>query len=198
MIPIIVIDDPLHAVPLAEAIVAGGLPCAEVTFRTEAARESIRRMRAALPDILLGAGTVLSIEQVEDALSAGAQFIVSPGFNPRVVDHCLKRSIPVFPGVCTPTDLEQANERGLETVKFFPAAAIGGVAYLKAVSAPFPRIRFIPTGGINAENLLEYLTFPKVAACGGSWMVSSKLIQAENFEEITRRVQQAVETVRRR
>ncbi len=195
LIPIIVIENSSRAVPLAEAIQAGGLPCAEVTFRTAAARESIERIRTALPDILLGAGTVLSIEQADKAVSAGARFVVSPGFNPRVVDHCLSKSIPVFPGVCTPSDLEKAAERKLEIVKFFPAEAIGGLRYLKAISAPFPKIRFIPTGGINAQNLSQYLAFPKVAACGGSWMVDSRLIRDADFGEITKRVREAVRIV---
>src|SRR5690606_27864299 len=159
------------AVPLARALVDGGLPCAEITFRTAAAAEAIRRITVDVPDMLVGAGTVLSPEQARTAAAAGATFIVSPRFNPRVVDHCNDAGIPIFPGVCTPTEVESALDRGLRTVKFFPAEAMGGIGYLKAIAAPYDDVEFIPTGGIGLEQLPAYLSFRRVAAVGGSWMV---------------------------
>jgi 2-dehydro-3-deoxyphosphogluconate aldolase/(4S)-4-hydroxy-2-oxoglutarate aldolase len=184
VVPVIVIDDPLAASPLAGALADGGLPCAEVTFRTAAASEALRRMRDAAPDLLLGAGTVLSVAQAREARTAGATFIVAPGFSPAVVDHCLEHGMPVFPGVCTPTDIEAALAKGLTTVKFFPAEPIGGIKYLKAIAAPYTMMRFIPTGGINAENLRSYLAFDRVIACGGSWMAPAEWISAKTFERI--------------
>ena len=195
IVPVVVINDAAAAVSLGEALCTGGLPCAEVTFRTAAAEESIRRMASALPHMLVGAGTVLTVEQVDRAVAAGARFIVSPGFNPAVVKHCLDRGVLVTPGVGTPTEIEMALGFGLAAVKFFPAESLGGLAMLKAISAPYGMLRFIPTGGINAENLGIYLAFPKVLACGGSWMVKPDLIDAGNFTEITRLTREAVQAM---
>jgi 2-dehydro-3-deoxyphosphogluconate aldolase/(4S)-4-hydroxy-2-oxoglutarate aldolase len=193
--PVIVIDDPLNAAPLAEALAEGGLPCAEVTFRTAAAAESLRRMADARPDMLLGAGTVLNPRQAGEARAAGAQFIVSPGLNPVVVDYCLEQGIPVFPGVCTPTEIEAGLQRGLKVLKFFPAEPAGGLAYLKAISAPYSMVEFIPTGGINAEKLPAYLAFRSVVACGGSWMAPAEWIRAGDFERIRQETARAVQSI---
>lgn len=183
LVPVIVLENSGDAHPLAEALVSAGLPIAEVTFRTDAAEESIRIM-AERNDILVGAGTVLSIEQADRAKSAGAKFIVSPGFNPRVVEHCLKIGMPIYPGVSNPTDIEMAIEHGLKTVKFFPAEAMGGVKLLKAISAPYRMMNFIPTGGINAQNVVEYLKLTNVVACGGSWMVNADLYRDGDFSRV--------------
>ena len=186
IIPVIKIDDVEKAVPLAKALVAGGIPCAEVTFRTAQGEEAMRRISAELGDgILLGAGTVLSTEQVDKAMSAGAKFIVSPGFNPKVVAYCMEKGIPITPGCSNPSDIEQALEMGLEVVKFFPTEQSGGLDYIKAISAPYPTLQFIPTGGINAQNIVKYIAFEKIVACGGSWMVSAELINAGDFDKIT-------------
>ncbi len=192
IIPVIKIDDADKAIPLGKALITGGIPCAEVTFRTAQGEESIRRISAALPEILLGAGTVLTCDQVDRAMAAGAKFIVSPGFNPRVVAYCLKIGIPIIPGCSTPSDIEKALELGLDVVKFFPAEQSGGLDYIKAVAAPYPTVKFMPTGGINASNITHYLNYYKVLACGGSWMVTHDLLIAGNFDEITRQCQQAL------
>lgn len=189
IVPVVKLNRADDAVPLARALTAGGLPVAEITFRTDAAGESIRRIAVELPEMLVGAGTVLSIEQVERAVAAGAKFIVTPGFNPRVVKHCLERNIPVFPGCPTTSDIEQALELGLKVVKFFPAEQMGGLATIKAVAAPYGAMRFMPTGGVNERNLNDYLAYDRIVACGGSWMVKPELIDAGDFaaiEELTR------------
>jgi 2-dehydro-3-deoxyphosphogluconate aldolase/(4S)-4-hydroxy-2-oxoglutarate aldolase len=193
VIPVVAIGRAEDAVPLAQALVAGGLPCAEITFRTAAAAEAIRNIRAAFPDLLLGAGTVLTPEQASQALAAGADFIVSPGFSSRVVDFCRMRRVAIFPGVATPTEVSAALEVGLNVLKFFPAEALGGLKTLKALAAPFTGVKFIPTGGINLENLEAYLSDPRVLAVGGSWLVKSSLIAEGKFEEITRLAAEAVE-----
>jgi 2-dehydro-3-deoxyphosphogluconate aldolase/(4S)-4-hydroxy-2-oxoglutarate aldolase len=192
IVPVIKIDNPLDAVPLARAIQTGGIPCVEITFRTAAAEESLRRIAAELPQALLGAGTVLTTEQIDRAVGAGAQFIVTPGFNPRVVAHALKRGVPILPGCSTPTDIEQALEFGLEAVKFFPAEQSGGLDYLKAVAAPYFQARFVPTGGISGANLGKYLGFGPVLACGGSWMAKEDLIRAGDFAGISALCAEAV------
>lgn len=197
VVPVVEIERAEDAVELGKALLAGGLPCAEITFRTAAAEEAIRRISSSLPQIIVGAGTVLSVDQASKAVSAGAQFIVSPGFNQKVVDWCLQREIPVTPGVLTPTEIEMALDRGLKVLKFFPAEAMGGVATLKAISAPYKGVRFIPTGGINQDNLADYLALPSVHCCGGSWMVKAHLISAGRFDEITRLTEEAVSVVRR-
>ncbi|MDD2404029.1 MAG: bifunctional 4-hydroxy-2-oxoglutarate aldolase/2-dehydro-3-deoxy-phosphogluconate aldolase [Victivallaceae bacterium] len=185
IVPVIAIEEAENANNLAEALVEGNLPCAEITFRTAAAAESIRVM-ARRKDILVGAGTVITVSQVKQAVDNGAKFIVSPGFVTKVVEYCIDNHIPVLPGICTPTELCLALEYGLDVVKFFPAEAYGGIKTLKAISAPFANMRFVPTGGIDASNLLDYLNVKKVLACGGSWMVKSNLIAEQKFEEITR------------
>lgn len=186
IVPVIAIDDPDKAVPLAQAMARGGIPCAEITFRTAQGEEAMRRVAKDVPEVLLGAGTVLTTEQVDRAIEAGAKFVVSPGFNPKVVNYCLAKGMPVTPGCSTPTDMEQAIERGLEVVKFFPAEPAGGLAYIKAVAAPYPMLKFMPTGGIGPGNLKEYLAFEKILACGGSWMVKKELIAENRFDEIER------------
>ncbi len=194
IVPVVVLDHENDADPLAKALIAGGLPIAEVTFRTDAAEASIRKM-ARIDGLLLGAGTVLSVEQVDIAVNSGAQFIVAPGFNPKVVSHCLDIGIPVFPGVSSPTEIEMALEYGLKTLKFFPAEALGGVSMLNAISAPYSGIQFMPTGGINQSNLTDYLTQKNIIACGGSWMVKPKLFKDKNFSPVEAAVKQAVELV---
>jgi 2-dehydro-3-deoxyphosphogluconate aldolase / (4S)-4-hydroxy-2-oxoglutarate aldolase len=192
IVPVVKIDDIKSAIPLGEALTAGGLPIAEITFRTACAEEAIQSMTKTLPQMLIGAGTVLSVDQVKKAVDAGAGFIVSPGFNPKVVGYCVENDIPITPGCSNPTDIEMALEFGLDTVKFFPAETSGGIAALKAMSAPYGMIKFIPTGGINEKNLGSYLSFNKVLACGGSWMVDQALIASNNFEQITKLTKEAV------
>ncbi len=196
VVPVIALSDVGKAVPLARALAAGGVPCAEVTFRTAEGEEAIRRIAREVPEVLVGAGTVLTPEQAGRALDAGAKFAVSPGFNPRVVEHCLHIGLPITPGCATPSDMEQAIERGLSVVKFFPAEQAGGLAYLRAVAAPYTMLRFMPTGGIGPGNLGQYLAFNKILACGGSWMVKKELIDAGRFEEITRLCREAVDIVK--
>lgn len=194
IIPVVAIHEAEQADALADALLEGGLPCAEITFRTPAAQDAIRRM-AKRGDILVGAGTVLTIDQVKQAVDAGATFIVAPGFNPKVVSYCLEQKIPMAPGVATPTDIEAALDLGLNILKFFPAEAFGGLNTLKAISAPYADVKFIPTGGINAENVSAYLAHPKVVACGGSWMVKSTFIADGQFDKITRLAREAVRLV---
>ncbi|MDR2782808.1 MAG: bifunctional 4-hydroxy-2-oxoglutarate aldolase/2-dehydro-3-deoxy-phosphogluconate aldolase [Treponema sp.] len=193
IIPVIKIDDAAKAARLAKALSAGGIPCAEVTFRTAQGAEAIKRIGEQAPDVLLGAGTVLTVGQVDKAVEAGAKFIVSPGFNPAVVAHCVKKGVPVVPGCATPSDMERALEFGLEAVKFFPAEQAGGLDYIKAVSAPYGALKFIPTGGITQDNVGKYACFEKILACGGSWMAGADLINADNFDKITALCKEAVE-----
>ncbi len=197
VIPVVSLSRPEQAVPLAESLVAGGLPCAEVTFRTAAAASAIALIRQQVPEILLGAGTVLTLEQLDAALDAGARFIVSPGTNPRLVEACLDRKVPVFPGVCTPTEIEAALALGVDLLKFFPAEAMGGVQTLRALSAPYRHVRFLPTGGIDARNLSDYLALSQVVACGGSWMVKPEWIEAGQFSTIETHTREAVSLVRK-
>ena len=195
VVPVVVLEDTKDAVPLAKALVEGGLPCAEVTFRTEAAEESIRLMAEQFPEMLVGAGTVLTTEQVDAAVGAGAKFIVSPGFDPKIVDYCLEKDIPVFPGCITPSEVAQAVKRGLKVVKFFPAEPAGGISMIKAMAAPYVNMKFMPTGGVNAKNLTSYLDFPKIIACGGSWMVPGDLINAGEWDKIEQLTREAVQTM---
>lgn len=195
IVPVIAIENANDAEPLARALIEGGLPCAEVTFRTKAAKEAMARIARSCPDMLMGAGTVLNVDQAKAAVESGAKFIVSPGLNPKVVEHCLQNNIPITPGAATPTEIGLAIELGLDVVKFFPAEASGGLEYLKAVGAPFKGIHFIPTGGIDATNLLSYLKFSRVLACGGSWMVKSDLITNKRFDEIKRLTSEAIGTM---
>jgi len=195
LVPVVKIERPEDAISLGKALLDGNLPVAEITFRTAAAEEAIKTLTGELPELLVGAGTVLTVEQVKRAVSAGAEFIVSPGFNPKVVDYCVESGIPVTPGLNTPTEIEMALERGLEAVKFFPAEPSGGVEFLKAMAAPYSGIQFIPTGGITRDNLTSYLAFNRVHACGGSWMVKADLISSGRFDEITRLTREAVSTM---
>ena len=195
IVPVVKLDDAKDAEPLAEALCKGGLPCAEVTFRTGAAAEAISVMTKTHPDMVVGAGTVLTTEQVDKAVEAGAKFIVSPGLNPRIVKYCVDRNIPITPGTNSPSEIETAIEFGLEVVKFFPAEQSGGIAKIKAMAAPYVNMKFMPTGGINAKNLTSYLDFPKVIACGGSWMVPGDLIAAGEFDKIEELTREAVKTM---
>ncbi len=195
LVPVIKIDNVEDALPLAKALCDGGLPVAEVTFRTAAAEEAIKKITAAYPDMLVGAGTVLTTEQVDKAMAAGCQFIVSPGLNPKVVKYCVERNIPITPGTANPSDVEQAIELGLEVVKFFPAEAAGGLNMIKSMAAPYVNMKFMPTGGINAKNLNDYLAFDKIIACGGSFMVKDDLIKAGQFDKITELTREAVSTM---
>jgi 2-dehydro-3-deoxyphosphogluconate aldolase / (4S)-4-hydroxy-2-oxoglutarate aldolase len=195
IIPVVSIPRLEHALPLAESLLEGGLPCAEVTFRTAAAVESLTEIRARFPEIFLGAGTVLTTEQAETAINAGAQFIVSPGTNPAVVDYCLAKGVTIFPGVCTPTEIEMALAKGVDVLKFFPAEQMGGAGFLKAICAPYRQVRFIPTGGIDQKNLGQYLALSEVIACGGSWMVRPEMMNAGEFDRIRQLVKEAVELV---
>lgn len=191
VVPVITIDDPDDAIPMAKALAAGGLECAEITFRTPRAAEALRRIAGEVPEFLAGAGTVLTPAQVDAARDAGAQFIVAPGFNRRVVEHCLQAGLPVYPGIATPTEVEAALELDLKTVKFFPAEPMGGLGYLKAIAAPFVGVSFMPTGGINAANVGAYLAFDRVVACGGSWMAPADWIAAKQFDRIRQESQRA-------
>ena len=191
VVPVVVLEDAKDAVPLATALVEGGLPCAEVTFRTEAAEESIRLMTEQFPEMLVGAGTVLTVEQVDAAVRAGAKFIVSPGFDAEIVDYCLKNEIPVFPGCISPSEVAQAVKRGLKVVKFFPAEPAGGISMIKAMAAPYVGLKFMPTGGINAKNLGEYLSCDKIVCCGGSWMVKGELVKTGEFNKIRQLTEEA-------
>lgn len=184
VVPVVVLEDAKDALPLAKALVEGGLAVAEVTFRTAAAEESIRIMAEAYPDMLVGAGTVLTIDQVNRAVKAGSKFIVSPGFDPEIVDYCLENNIPVYPGTVTPSELAQAVKRGLEVVKFFPAEQYGGLSTIKALAAPYTTVKFMPTGGVNVKNLADYLKSDKIVACGGTWMVKGDLIKAGEWDKI--------------
>lgn len=191
VVPVVVLNDVKDAAPLAKALIEGGLPCAEVTFRTDAAAESIRIMTEAYPDMLVGAGTVLTTEQVDRAVEAGAKFIVSPGFDPEIVDYCIGKNVPVFPGCISPSEVAQAVKRGLKIVKFFPAEQAGGLAMIKAMAAPYNMLRFMPTGGINTKNLKEYLACDKILCCGGSWMVKGDMVEAGEFDKIQKLTKEA-------
>ncbi len=195
IVPVVKIDDATKAVGLAQAMIAGGIPIAEITFRTAAAAEAIALVSKAVPEMLVGAGTVINVEFAKQAVAAGAKFIVSPGFNPSVVDWCLENNIPILPGVCTPSDIEAGLSRGLSTLKFFPAEASGGINMLKNFAGPFPNLTFVPTGGISLSNIKEYAKQPNILAVGGSWMVKSDLIEAEDWPAITKLCSDAVATI---
>ena len=196
IVPVVALDDVASAEPLGQALMEGGLPCAEITFRTEAAEESIRRMSAAFPGMTVGAGTVLSIDQVDRAVEAGAKFIVSPGTNPEVVKYCVKNDIPVTPGIVTPTEIELALSCGVDVVKFFPAEPSGGLAMIKALAAPYVNVKFMPTGGVSQHNVRDYLKYDRIFACGGTWMVKKDLINSGRFDEIKRLTTEAAQIVR--
>ena len=191
IVPVLAVESVDHAVPLAKALQSGGLPIAEVTFRTDAAADVIRAM-AAEKELLVGAGTVLRAEQVDQAVDSGARFAVSPGFNPQVVRRCIEVGLPIIPGVSTPSDLDMALEHGLEVVKFFPAEALGGVVMLRALAAPYRMLRFVPTGGIGPKNLQDYLALPQVIACGGSWMVKPDLYKDGDYSAVENAVRDAL------
>ena len=195
IVPVVVLDDASKAAKVAEALLDGGIDCAEVTFRTEAAEESIKNISKAFPDMLLGAGTVLTTAQVDRAIAAGAKFIVTPGYNPEVVDYCVGKGVPIVPGCMDTNAIEMALAAGLDTVKFFPAEQAGGVKMMKALSGPYVHLHFMPTGGINRENLRSSLAFDKVVACGGSWMVKKDFIANEQFDEIANLAREAVMTM---
>lgn len=195
LVPVVVLEDAKDALPLAKALIDGGLPVAEVTFRTAAAADSIRAISEAYPEMLVGAGTVTNLEQAKTAVAAGAKFLVTPGFSDEVTRYAVEHEIPIFPGTCTPTEVMQAMGYGLKVVKFFPASQYGGLNTIKALAGPFPAMRFMPTGGINAGNVKEYLADKHIIACGGSWMVKGDLIAAGKFDEIQRLTQEAVALV---
>lgn len=195
IVPVVKIDRAEDALPLAKALCAGGLPCAEVTFRTDAAAEAIEVMTTNFPKMCVGAGTVLNARQVDAAVAAGARFIVSPGFNPKTVRYCIEKNIPVTPGTSSPSEIEQAIELGLDVVKFFPAEQSGGLAKIKAMAAPYVNMKFMPTGGISAKNLTSYLDFDKIIACGGSWMVPGDLISQGAWDKIEQLTREAVQTM---
>ena len=192
LVPVIVIKDVEKAVPLAKALCDGGLPCAEVTFRTACAADAIKAITQALPEMLVGAGTVLTPAQADEAIAAGSKFLVSPGLNPEVVKHAQSRGIPMLPGVCTPSEVELGLSLGLDTLKFFPAEAAGGVNMLKSLAGPYGNIRFMPTGGLTPNNMNDYFGLKSVFAAGGSWMVKDDLIEAGDFAKITELVKEAV------
>ena len=196
VVPVVVLNDAKDAEPLAKALCDGGLPCAEVTFRTAAVEESIRTMTEKYPEMLVGAGTVLTTEQVDRAVAAGAKFIVSPGFDPEIVDYCLEKEILVLPGCVTPSEVAQGVKRGLKVLKFFPAEQYGGVATIKAMAAAYVGIQFMPTGGINPKNVKDYLACDKIFACGGSWMVKGDMIEAGEFDKIEALTKEAVAIIK--
>jgi 2-dehydro-3-deoxyphosphogluconate aldolase/(4S)-4-hydroxy-2-oxoglutarate aldolase len=196
VVPVVKIERSENAEALGEALLSGGLPCAEITFRTAAAEDAIRQMASSLPEMMIGAGTVLSVVQADKAVRAGAQFIVCPGFNEKVVEWCLRNEIPVTPGVATPTEIDMALDKGLRILEFFPAEALGGVRTLKAIAGPYANVKFIPTGGINQDNLGDYLALPSVHCCGGSWLAKAGSISAGKFDEITQLTRDAVSLVR--
>ncbi len=196
IVPVVEIPDLAAAVPLADALCAAGIPCVEITFRTEAAAGAIAAMRSAHPEMLIGAGTILTVAQLAVAVTSGAQFVVTPGFGRTVVSRCIAAGVPVIPGVCTPTEVQLALEEGLTTLKFFPAAAAGGVPYLRALGGPFPGVGFIPTGGIDAGNLAAYLALPNVVACGGSWFARRELLEEGAWATVSRLAEEAAAIVR--
>ena len=196
IIPVVVLDDAKDAEPLAKALCEGGLPCAEVTFRTEAAEECIRIMSEKFPEMFVGAGTILTTEQVDRAVAAGAKFIVSPGLNPRIVKYCVEKGIVITPGCANASDMEQALENGLEVVKFFPAEPAGGLNMIKALAAPYVGLKFMPTGGISPKNVRDYLAYNRIIACGGSWMVKNDLVKAGDFAAITEMAKECVQIVK--
>lgn len=197
LVPVVKIDRVEDAVPLCGALKEGGLPVAEITFRTQAAEESIKRVVKAFGDVLVGAGTVINVEQAKRALGAGAKFLVSPGFSKSVTEYALKENVPIFPGTCTPTEIMMALEYGLSVVKFFPAKQYGGLSTIKALAAPFPSIRFMPTGGISEENVKEFLAYERIVAVGGSWMVKESLFANGSFDKVKEATASAVKLIQK-
>jgi 2-dehydro-3-deoxyphosphogluconate aldolase / (4S)-4-hydroxy-2-oxoglutarate aldolase len=197
IVPVITIDRPQQAVPLARALLDGGIGCVEITFRTSAAEEALHRIHSECHEMLVGAGTVLTVRQVEQAVRAGAQYIISPGFDSSIVDWCQEHDVPVLPGVATPTEINMALAKGLKLLKFFPAEVIGGVRMLKALHAPYAEVKFVPTGGVTPHNLAQYIALPNVVACGGSWMATGSMLSESKFDEITHVAGEARAIVRR-
>ena len=195
IVPVVAIDDTVHCPELGYALIEGGLPCVEVTFRTAVAADAIKSLSTAYPDLLVGAGTVLTVSQAQTAIDSGARFVMTPGFDNDVVDWCLEEQVPIFPGVMTPTEINAARNKGVKVVKFFPAEASGGVTTLKAVSGPYADIQFIPTGGISPDNLSDYLSLPYVLACGGTWLLKKSMIVKLQFDAIKRTVRESVQIV---
>ncbi len=196
IVPVVVIENEEDALPLARALCNGGLPCAEVTFRTSAAASAIRLIKEAYPQMCVGAGTVLTKQQVDEAVASGSEFIVSPGLNPNIVTYVLEKGIPMLPGTCTPSDIERALELGLTQVKFFPAEPSGGLPMIKALAAPYVDVEFMPTGGINIQNVREYLSYKRIMCVGGTWMVKPQLIQEKRFDEIEKLAREAADIVK--
>jgi 2-dehydro-3-deoxyphosphogluconate aldolase/(4S)-4-hydroxy-2-oxoglutarate aldolase len=196
ILPVVTVRDPSDAAPLAEALTAGGIPAVEITFRAAGAEEALRAVCRAFPEMLAGAGTVLTPAQAESAVAAGAKFIVSPGFDAETVRFCRKAGVPVFPGCVTATEVQQALREGLDVLKFFPAEAAGGLKTIKALSAPFPGVRWMPTGGISPRNLTEYLSFPKILACGGSFLAPESDMKAKDWGRITETCRTTVGLIR--
>ena len=196
LVQVVIINNATHAIPLGKALLEAGLPVIEITFRTEAAAESIDRLVKNIPELFVGAGTVLKVEQVKAAVNAGAQFIVTPGFNPQVVDYCIQNNITIIPGLNTPTMVEWALERGITLVKFFPADISGGPKMLKVLSGPYPMMKFIPTGGINNSSMIDYLKLDNVVAVGGSWIVKKELIESGKFDEIMKLTKEALSLIK--
>lgn len=192
VIPVAAIENAKDAIPLANSLIEGGLPIIEITFRTAAATDAISQITKEFPELLVGSGTVLTIDQVKSSIESGAKFIVTPGYNPTIVDYCVENDITISPGLNSPSFVEWGLEKGLKCFKFFPAEVSGGIKMLQAFAGPYQGIKFIPTGGISDKNLLDYLSLPNVIACGGSWLVKKDLISAKNFEEIKKRVEDAV------
>lgn len=195
IVPVVAIDDVRKAVPLAKALVAGGLPAAEVTFRTDAAEAAMRAIAAEVPELLLGAGTVVTKQQVDRAIDAGAKFVVSPGFHPEVTKYALHRGAKIIPGTATPGEMEQAMALGIDVVKFFPAEQNGGVSKLKAIAGPYRDLKWMPTGGIHTKNMMDYLNFNRIVCCGGTWMAKKELLDEEDWEAVTSICNQAVKTM---
>lgn len=195
IVPVVKFDDPSTAVPVAKALIDGGVPCIEITFRTEFAAESIKRISEAYPEMLVGAGTVLTIQQVDAAVKAGSKFIVSPGLNPTVVKYCQSIGVPILPGCTNASDVELALELGLTNLKFFPAEASGGINMIKALCGPFGAIKFMPTGGVNEKNINDYLAFDKIIACGGTYLVTDEIVKSGNYSEITNICKRTIKTI---
>lgn len=192
LVPVVALDDEKDAIALADALITAGMPIAEITFRTSAAVGSIELISKARPEMLVGAGTITTLEQAKSAVHAGAKFLVTPGFSDEITAYAVEQDIPIFPGVCTPTEIMMTTKYSLPVVKFFPAAQYGGLATIKALNGPFPTLKFMPTGGINTANVKEYLAYPNIVACGGSWMVKKELISSGRFDEIQRLASEAL------
>ena len=196
VIPVIALDDAKDASPMGDALMKGGLPAAEVTFRTAAAVDTIKILKKEFPDMLVGAGTVLTTEQADSAIDAGAEFIVAPGLNPKVVKHVLDKGYPMSPGIATATEIEAALDLGLTFVKFFPAEANGGLPMIKALAGPYTNVKYMPTGGVNAKNLADYLSYDKIVCCGGTWVVKKDLVSEGKFSEIEKMAKEAADIVK--